>query len=262
MVRTGVYSSLVAAVLLSSSALAADLPARLPEAPPVPVPVFTWAGYYVGLNAGANFNTPRRSFTPRTFPEVVTVYTPKQDDVGFTGGAQVGANWQFNTFVVGLEGDINYLDRSNNRAKAPAAPSFPYALVTADSRAEWFATARARFGVAFDRTLLYVTGGLALTEQTDDTIRFFNLAPPGALLNCIAGCTFRSRGSGLELGWAAGGGVEYAFTDKLSVKLEYLHVDFGHDNRTDRVNVAGAPFFRAGERNELDVVRAGVNFRF
>src|SRR3712207_932685 len=93
----------------AGAASAADLPAR--AAPPAPivaaVPVFTWTGFYVGVNAGVGFNT-------NDDEEIVfggeTFVGDSDDDASFLGGAQIGYNYQIGSFVVGLEGDIQYAD--------------------------------------------------------------------------------------------------------------------------------------------------------
>ncbi|MFL4996574.1 MAG: porin family protein, partial [Microvirga sp.] len=95
----------VALLGFAGAASAADLPVR--AAPPAPiiaaVPVFTWTGFYVGVNAGYGWNA-NDSIT------VGGVRFDLDDEGGFVGGAQAGYNYQIGSFVVGLEGDIQYAD--------------------------------------------------------------------------------------------------------------------------------------------------------
>src|SRR5690348_11043347 len=110
-----------AAIMMAGSALAADLPARV-AAPAryVAAPIFTWTGFYVGLNAGAGFNNRNNGYVTSGFGNTVVFSTNgggfnNNNDAGFTGGVQAGYNWQISPlFVVGVEADINYLDRGNN----------------------------------------------------------------------------------------------------------------------------------------------------
>jgi outer membrane immunogenic protein len=194
----------------AGAASAADLPVR--AAPPAPIiaaaPIFTWTGFYVGVNAGYGWSN-------NDFDAVDIA--DEDDDGGFVGGAQVGYNYQIGSFVVGLEGDVQYADFG-----ADGTFDFDGDGVFDDDfdSSDWFGTVRARAGVAFDRALIYATGGFAFADDAT--------------------------------GWTVGGGVEYAFTNNLSAKIEGLYVnlegddDFpGFDNETD-----------------FGVVRAGLNFRF
>ena len=205
--------SSVALLGLASGAMAADLPSRRAPAPIIAaVPVFTWTGFYVGVNAGYGWNT-NDDFI---FNDV---RYDLGDDGGFVGGAQAGYNYQIGSFVVGLEGDIQYADfggddRFDFDRDGIADDDF--------NNSDWFGTVRARAGVAFDRALIYATGGFAFADDAT--------------------------------GWTVGGGVEYAFTNNLSAKIEGLYVNL--DGNDDDIF--------PGFDNETDfgVVRAGLNFRF
>src|SRR5436305_5832967 len=121
--------SAIAMTCLVGSALAADLPSRNapPPAPYIsPVPVSTWTGFYVGVNAGGTFSgsslialTPSTDFGP--FPSgfasaqaigaYPTALTSRR--TGFIGGGQAGFNYQFGMFVAGFEADIQGLPQRN-----------------------------------------------------------------------------------------------------------------------------------------------------
>ncbi|HEV2559657.1 MAG TPA: outer membrane beta-barrel protein [Microvirga sp.] len=86
---------------------------------------------------------------------------------------------------------------------------------------------------------------------------------PAAPLNCTSGCTFTARDDGFQFGWALGAGAEYAVTNNLSLKVEYLHVDLGDRDLVYRAPLAGAAQQVVARSDEaFDVVRAGFNFRF
>ncbi len=107
-----------ATIALSSAGLAADLPSRAPPPPIVAVPIFTWTGFYIGVNAGwgSRQNTTNDPvFLDQNLGVGLvglngTVIFPGIDDNTFTGGGQIGYNYQIGSFVVGLEADIQGID--------------------------------------------------------------------------------------------------------------------------------------------------------
>jgi outer membrane immunogenic protein len=141
----------------AGAASAADLPAR--AAPPVaPIiaaaPIFTWTGFYVGVNAGYGFVNDDRIFDP------VFGYVGDDNEGGFVGGGQVGYNYQIGSFVVGLETDIQYADLGSRYRYNAALPGYEE-----DDSDDWFGTVRARAGVAFGQALIYATGGFAYADN-------------------------------------------------------------------------------------------------
>lgn len=276
-------------VALSSAAFAADLPARGPAVAPAPLyaaPIFTWSGFYVGLNAGAAFRSGDRvadyayTTTPGGVPasgadlalinaDLAAVGGDNGRGTGFTGGAQAGFNLQFGALVVGLEADINALSRNSNRGgyTIVGIGGSPYDLTaTGEGRGRnWFATIRPRVGYALDRTLLYVTGGLALAGNRDNagSAVLTDPANAGAVL-----ATWNSTGNtGRNWGWTVGAGVEHAFSDNWTAKLEYLYVNLDQGNGTTFVNTGANPYtdivgVRSRNDDKFHVVRVGLNYKF
>ncbi|MGU3341903.1 outer membrane protein, partial [Methylobacterium mesophilicum] len=172
---TKLLASLAAFTALTGAAAAADLPRRAAP-PPVftPVPVFTWTGFYAGFNAGYAFDASSRSNNstfgvpaPFAVPGTTATFRNRSQD-GFSGGAQIGYNVQFTPgsgVVVGIEADAQYLDfgRSRNNAfvNGAVAPGYYVTDPRGLSSLDYFGTVRGRLGYAFDRTLVYGTGGFA-----------------------------------------------------------------------------------------------------
>jgi outer membrane immunogenic protein len=255
-----------AAILTAGSAFAADLPARVAPAPYIAAPIFTWTGFYVGLNAGAAWNNSNGGFgfggpnyivAPAVFGSINS-----NNDAGFTGGVTAGYNWQMgSSFVMGVEGDLNYIDRNSGGSVAvPAAPGANYYVVNRGNQNNFFGTLRARLGFSFDRALIYATGGLAFGGSGGDASATFfpALGAPGQVIVTNGG------NSNNNVGWALGAGVEYAFSNAWSAKLEYLHVDMGSHNRTffAPAAVGVTNFITINSDNKFDIVRAGINYRF
>ncbi|MFJ7835410.1 outer membrane protein, partial [Methylobacterium sp. NPDC097213] len=167
-------SALVAATVAAS---AADLPRRAAP-PPVfqPVPVFTWTGFYAGFNAGYGFGTQddRAPTVLGVGPASLLVTAPtviafnnRESNEGFVGGGQIGYNYQFTPgsgFVIGVEADAQYADFGRNRNRFVATGPLAAQQVFNPgglSGLDFFGTVRGRLGYAFNRTLVYGTGGVA-----------------------------------------------------------------------------------------------------
>jgi outer membrane immunogenic protein len=258
------------ASLLTTSALAADMPAPVyTKAPIIPVVVYDWTGFYIGGNVGyswGDWNSTSLNGVP--FP-VGTSFNPHVD--GWIGGGQAGYNWQVNrSWVLGLEADIQATgERASNSNIAttliPFSTDFHFSLTQAsasDWKFPWFATFRGRVGVLVDpQTLLYATGGLAVGEFQFSSATMTTLqrllgatstTPSGAPV--VATTAFSD--SRTRVGGAVGVGVERKFDKNWSAKLEYLYLDFGT-----------ATYF-AGTASQTDVrlrdniVRVGINYEF
>ncbi|GJE59116.1 outer membrane protein [Methylobacterium trifolii] len=283
MLKTFLAATSVSA-LLTGAAAAADLPRRAP--PPVftPIPVFTWTGAYFGINAGYAFtedqtirtignNGPGAApvvapFNTNTVGNVLSLRrTPaiRSEQDGFTGGGQIGYNLQFTPgsgIVVGFEADAAYTDLSRNRSYLSAMndPS------TFRQSLDFLGTVRGRIGYAFDRVLVYGTGGFAYGNVNYDA-QFFGNAAARPL-------AYAGRYSDFQTGFAYGGGIEYALaTDSflnffkssaVTVKVEYLHYDLG--SRNVLVNFTGAApvngSYTTRFTTEGNIVRAGLNYKF
>lgn len=232
------------AALLAAPALAADLPRRSAPVAPAPIyaaPVFTWAGFYVGAQVGyawGDADVVSSSAVP------ARVGAASVDSKGFLGGLHAGYNWQRGSLVYGLEADIEYaaLDGSANVLSA-----VPEVLGRATVENQLRGSLRARLGVAFDRTLLYVTGGLALGQVEAS---FANVAR-----------TSSASGSETQFGWTVGAGVEYAISNNWSARVEYRYTDLGDFNvATPTAVIDGAS--TSNIENKDHAVRVGVSYRF
>ena len=173
------HRALSTAVMLafsSSLALAADIPAPVYKAPVI-APVMSWTGFYAGLNGGYTWGHQSVDPTvvsescdnPLGCPQILALLSTgrKINPNSFTGGLQFGYNQQYGNVLVGLESDIDYLRLNGSFAFGPTRPS-PQPITgagTGSVTTSWVATIRPRFGWVADRLLVYVTGGLAFTDQ-------------------------------------------------------------------------------------------------
>jgi len=208
---------------VATSAFAADLPTAKPApAPFYAPPIFTWTGFYVGVNGSYDWANVRSGNGVFGNPD------------GGMGGVTAGYNYQIGQFVAGLEGDIDFGDVSN---KQTIDPFGSFGKIDLNS----FGTARARLGFAMDRALIYVTGGYA-GGQVHSAV-FDAITPAYASNN-----TWQN-------GYAVGGGVEYAITNNISAKAEYLF------SQLDGKTIA-TPSYAAKDGLDISLVRLGLNYRF
>jgi outer membrane immunogenic protein len=254
-----------AVAAFSFGAQAADLPSRGVARAPVPVyaaPIFTWAGLYVGLNAGYGFEGNKNItiggsplITNSQIAGSVPFSLSKKRD-GFIGGAQIGYNWQAGAFVYGLEADFQGADIKGSSSFCDPVGGCASVLTTATSKLEWLGTVRARFGwAAFDRTLLYVTGGLAV-GSSKLSANINELAGAGRQFNASASSNARA-------GYTIGAGAEYAFSQNWSAKLEYLYYDLGSRTAVGiQTNPLGPDFATYRAKTDGHIVRVGLNYRF
>jgi outer membrane immunogenic protein len=250
----------MATLCLSMPAIAADLPARVTKAPPALVsPAYNWSGFYLGVHAGYTFGEDEDITTTGQAAGNITNVAigarpgrVRLDRDGFIGGGQMGYNWQVSpNWVFGLEADISYVDVRRDVAVI-GTTGLNNIFRT---RMEYLGTVRGRIGYAWDRTLIYATGGLAYAE-IENSVNFFG--PLGQL-------QFTGNNSQTEVGYTVGAGIEHAFAPNWTVKAEYLFYDLG-DNT---VNVAvipgsggGGTGYNSRFENDGHIVRVGLNYKF
>jgi outer membrane immunogenic protein len=226
---------LIAAI---STASAADLRPYTKAPPPPPPPVFSWTGFYIGANIGGKWAT----FDHEVTGPATTVSFTGNTNSSVIGGGQVGYNWQTGAWVFGIEGDIDAQRFSRTRVIGTAiGPFIPGDFFTAESN--WQASLRGRIGyAAWDRSLLYVTGGAAWTNLKG-TVGLVGLG------------TF--TGDRTITGGTVGLGYEYAFTNNLSLGIEGRWSFYGDRTFT-------APVLGVSDKISLDTaeVMAKLNFRF
>jgi outer membrane immunogenic protein len=244
---------------LTTSALAADLapaPRTYAKAPVYVDPGYNWTGFYVGGNIGYSWGRSNDTSTVTNAAGVVLATSTGSSNLnGVVGGGQIGYNWQVQSWVWGLEADIQGTGEQGSRAfsytTAPIAginlvPGVVVPLVLSQ-KINWFGTVRGRAGVLVSpKVLLYVTGGLAYGEvNSSETIA------------ALAGLST----SNTNLGWTVGAGIEGVIGGNWTAKLEYLYVDLGTVSGSF-TPVAGGVTSSYSSRITDNVLRVGLNYKF
>jgi outer membrane immunogenic protein len=226
----------------------------------------SWTGFYGGINVGYGWAKTSSTITPNAIELGVGAGDPTNNPLpsdpspdGFTGGIQVGFNEQFSSFIAGIEADLSYADLDQAKSATGATFIGGNFQTGLETRLNWFGTIRARLGVlAANNLLLYSTGGVAFSDAKTK-LTATNVAPAG----CGGGlpyCT-NDESATSSIGWALGGGVEYALMSGWNLKAEYLHLDFGSETLTATdTNVPGGEI-TATAKVRVDIVRLGLNYK-
>ena len=253
--------------------IAAVMPTKAPVKAVAYIPATNWTGFYVGgFLGGAYGNTDIRfvgdPLNAGNNPRVA----------GALGGIQAGFNYQApNRIVIGVEGDVGAANLHGARSCGDDAgrdliggvilvqSRFPAAYLNCESTANWMATAAARLGYAWGRTLYYVKGGGAITDDNVNVRCIFGplngvVTPGGSLGPCLNPAFAVTNGfstSGTRTGWLVGFGTEFDLGKGWSAKAEYDYIDFGSRTATA---TDGTTVLR--DSGALSQVKIGVNYRF
>jgi outer membrane immunogenic protein len=229
-------------------ASAADLPVKAPPLPPPPV--FSWTGCYIGGNIGGAW--AHSEWQDSRFG----LNWGRTSDTRFIGGIQGGCNYQFQNpgFVIGVEGDFDWLANNGNTRTVVVPAGFPRAgdVIALSSNDTRIATLAARFGYAFDRALLYGKFGGGWVGNNGFTV-----------VDQTTGAAFVGNNSNTASGWMAGAGIEYAFTNNWSAKVEWDYIRL-----SDRTFVLPGVIIPAlaGDTitsdHNVQMVKFGINYRF
>jgi outer membrane immunogenic protein len=262
--------ALAGAAALATPASAADLPLRggLPAAPHVPMAVAAdWSGFYVGLTGGGSFSTETDTRTTGTtgFLSLAPGFVPNQLKTGkdgFVFGAHAGYNQQIGGLVLGVEGDVVWMDKKKTAAFTGNVTPLATALTTtATAELSYLGTLRGRLGFApTNQFHIYATGGLAFgeAEVTSSVVAVANPA-----------LRWDGKSSDVRFGYALGAGAEYAITSNLILRGEYLYYDLGDVNGLAAGNAAVrgvAPLngidYASKTRFSGSLARAAVSYKF
>ncbi|MTH98139.1 outer membrane protein [Roseibium sp. RKSG952] len=222
--KYGSIAGVAASALISSGGLFPALSADLPVIVDVEVieevtRIYDWSGFYVGGNSGIAWGT---------FNNFASGFGDfDRFQRSYVGGAHAGYNYMITpNAVAGLEADVQFSNLDSSRTING---------VSVRSSSDWNASFRGRLGYAFDRFLLYGTGGVAIAG--------LEVAADG------------DKDSTTAVGWTLGGGLETAVTNNIVGRVEYLYQDFGRESFTLNDN-------RYSSQLDTSVVRFGLSYKF
>ena len=283
------------AALAGTPVWAADMAAPIYKAA---APAYSWTGCYIGVNGGYGWNSGSTSYQndpnapfadpinfvpdPFGFDEQYIPTPSGTDGSGGLAGGGAGCNWQIQQWVAGLEADIDWAhisgsDTSSAFGQFSTGPGGIYTSIdntgTANEQVtvRWLSTIRGRAGFAVqDRLMLYATGGVAIGGI--DTQGSVTTSSPFPGFNNPA---WTGSDSTVKAGGVIGGGAEWAFTDRWTIKGEYLWYDLGHVSHQLNCTATNFPQSYCGSGGYFfgtlgsasssvfgSILRVGINFKF
>ncbi len=261
-------SSIAALGLIGTPALAADMALKAP--PPAPAPAYSWTGFYIGGNVGYGWS--HRDFINTLTGTLANIQNSaansgEDDGKGWLGGGQVGFNYQFlSHLVVGVEADIDAAHITS--ATSACFTGFVRTAIcgTRDTDFEDFATVRGRLGYAVNNVLIYGTGGWAWAHGSN-TIQIDCIGPGCPGTSAVPPTSPAPTSVDVNpSGWAAGGGVEWAFLPNWALRAEYLHLQFDGvtEDRSKTSSFVPSLFVTShvSSNTGIDLVRIGLNYEF
>jgi opacity protein-like surface antigen len=221
----------------------ASTPALIYKSPPASS-AYDWTGLYVGAGGGYGVEAVKGTLTSAAGAPLA----PYSYDVsGPLAGVFAGGNYQFSRLVIGAESDWQWSRLAgNNQVLAPlgAAGAFPAGPFTISTTTKDYGSIRARFGLAYERFLIFGTAGWAWGN-------------PSNAYAVTAAAPFVTNG-GIANGWTAGAGVDYALTQHIFARLEYRYAGLA---TSGFVSVA-TNSADAGNRTPISDIRFGLAYRF
>jgi outer membrane immunogenic protein len=232
------YFSVLALLAATVPGFAADLGNPPPiKSPALPTTVFSWTGVYIGGQVGGGWSN--FSAIDPTAPAAGS--TSVQGN-GFLGGGQLGFNYQIANVVLGAEGTYSWAGiKISDGGPFGGGPG-----LTVVDKNDYVATAAGRVGYAFDRVLIFSKGGAAWTRDK---------------LDANDGLGGTASGSFNRTGWMVGAGVEYAFVQNWSIKLEYDFLRFGQINEQP-ITTGGLSASPALVRLDMQTATVGLDYHF
>lgn len=243
---------------------------------------FSYHGFYAGLNGGdataqsstktTNSFVPNSYFFQSDIAQIANAGNKTLNMSNLTGGIEGGYNYLYRHILLGAEIDFETLSASSSNTNTQiyqSAPPFTFTMYTKVST-NWLFTARPRIGYVFtNNILLYLTGGLAVTQlKTYQTFSDNYVGPPPTNAAENAGKTQNKSG------WVVGGGVEYPVAEHVSIKAEYLYSQFGKVSSSGQLTLnpaylalfvpplnTQAPFTHTANLTDK-IIRVGVNYHF
>jgi len=255
-------ASLAIASALAFATPAAHAADMALKAPPPAAPVYSWSGFYLGVDVGGAWSNGDSSTTPIPDP-IAWNLLPASLNLRASsaiGGVHAGYDYQLSpNAVIGIEADWQATNTAAsstvpglNSAGGVIAPALP---ITMTRDLHWLASVRPRAGVlANNALLLFVTGGAAWGD----------VHYTGSLPSSPPGFIWATDTSATKSGYVVGGGAEWMVAPNLQLRAQYLFYRLqGHSAVAN--GVPPFPPFQIGynwNAFSTNVVEVGLSYKF
>lgn len=208
-----------------------------------------WEGFYLGVHGGYGWGDSdvlEDPANPAPYNGAGNAWSYDTD--GFLAGIHAGLNWESYRLVMGIEASLGYMAVEGD-GPDPASPGLDTVAIQGTGI---YTDVTGRIGFAPDNMLYYMKGGAVFADldwSVEDTC---TVAPCGPT-------TINAGNDGVELGWTAGVGIAWAFTQNTSLRLEYAYYDFGDIDVSGR---SGGNLFSWQQDMRLHTVNVGLSFMF
>jgi outer membrane immunogenic protein len=229
----------LAAAMIAGTALVASMPAFAADI--VEDPAYDWCGVYAGVAAGIGHTSSDWDGVDDDVSFASVDVDESLDDTAFALSGLIGTNLYCDKLVLGVEGDLTWFD-SDEEERLDGAEGLDI-----KSEVNFLGTIRGRAGYAVDRTLFYLTGGVAYADTKhswDDD---------GGSVDMPL------KKVHLKWGYVLGAGIEHAWTDDLLVRIEGFYIDLGSKSRDVDTGQGERDSFDVGQ--ELLLGRIGLSLK-
>lgn len=212
---------------------------------------YNWHGAYAGVQIGTS------GYRSTTAIADVLDLAGSREDTSFNIGGVIGYNWQNCNTVFGLEADLAWANVDRDWGVNLGGVGLPGQLFSANSSIDFYGSIKLRTGFAFDKMLLYVTGGIAFAN-----IEHSGSNNANALLGIPAGL-FSFKTDETRWGWVVGAGTEYALTNRITWRSEATYTRF--EDQDFNLNISpllGGGAIKFNAQDEIWMLRTGLNFKF
>jgi outer membrane immunogenic protein len=220
------------AMITPVAAVAADMPVKAP-APPPPPP-FSWTGFYIGGDIGGVWSNGNLT-------DSLHGLNVSTNHSGVIGGPEIGFNYQWANWVLGLEANFDWTSLS---ATGPGVVVPAVGTLQASANTKWVTTVAGRFGVTYNQLLFYGKAGVG---WAGNNVTVTNLTTGGSV-----------SASNTRPGWLLGAGVEWAFDPRWSAKIEYDYLGL----RSWTFGSALFPGDTFNASRNIQMFTVGLNYRF